>query len=201
MHIYLIRHGADDPSYRGGWSKLSLTNEGIEQSKKLAEYLKNKQNEYKIQKIISSDLKRATQTADIINEALNLPIEYTEKLREMNNGELAGMLNEEAEKRYPGVYYSTLDFDEKYPNGESPKEFYSRIEKSFKEIINENQKLDSIMLVTHGGVINIIYHIIKEKEWNNKQKSFQTSTASIHRVAINEKNKIIDIENFKEHLR
>ncbi len=53
------------------------------------------QNEYNIQKIISSDLERAMQTANIINEELNLPIEYTEKLREMNNVKIAGMLNED----------------------------------------------------------------------------------------------------------
>ena len=170
--------------------------EGIEQSEKLAYYLKNMQNEYNIQKIISSDLKRAKQTADIIKEKLEIPIEYTEKLREMNNGELAGMLNEEAERLYPGLYYNTLGIDEKYPNGESPKEFYNRIERNFVEIIDENKGIENILLVTHSGVINIIYHIIKNIDWSNKQKSFPINCASIHRVVINNNISFIDVENY-----
>lgn len=98
--VYLIRHGEDDRTVRGGWSNNKLTKKGIIQSKKLAIYLK----EYcKIEKIISSDLERAKQTASIINSLLNVDIEYTHKLREMNNGLLAGMKNELAEKKFPRV--------------------------------------------------------------------------------------------------
>lgn len=145
MNIYLIRHGKDDGKYRGGWSSHPLIEEGIEQSKKLAEYLERKQSEYNIQKIISSDLKRAIQTADIINEKLSLPIEYADKLREMDNGELAGMLNEEAQIKYPGLYYNTLAIDEKYPGGESPIDFYNRISQNFNEIINENTGVENLI--------------------------------------------------------
>lgn len=166
----------------------------------MAKYLKHVQKEYNIQKIISSDLNRAKQTADIIKEELEIPIEYTEKLREMNNGELAGMLNEEAERLYPGLYYNTLDIDEKYPNGESPIDFYNRIEKGFREIVDENRKLENILLVTHSGVINIIYHIIKNIEWSNKNKRFPVAYTSLHRVVINNNISFIDIENFKNHL-
>ena len=159
------------------------------------------QKEFNIQKIISSDLKRAKQTAEIINGELKLPIEYTEKLREMNNGKIAGMLNEEVEKLYPGLYYNTLAIDEKYPGGESPLDFYKRIKNSFYEIINENTKLDNILLVTHSGVINIIYHIIKNIEWTNKKKGFPSGNTSIHRIVINDSEKYIDIENLKEHFK
>ena len=159
------------------------------------------QNEYNIQKIISSDLKRAVQTADIINKKLKVPIEYTKKLREMNNGEIAGMLNEDVEKMYPGLYFNSLAIDERYPGGESPIDFYNRIKNNFEKIVNENKNFDNILLVTHSGVINIIYHIVKNLEWTNKQKGFPIANASIHRVVINEENRFFDIENFKEHLK
>lgn len=158
------------------------------------------QNEYHIQKIISSDLKRAMQTANIINEELKLPIEYTEKLREMNNGKIAGMLNEEAERLYPGLYFNTLEINEKYPGGESPLEFYNRIKSNFEEIINENKEFDNILLVTHSGVINIIYHIVKELDWTNKKKSFSIANTSIHRIVIDGKKKFFDVENIQEDM-
>ena len=101
--------------------------------------LAEKNKEWNIQKIISSDLKRAMQTADIINNELHLPLEYTEKLREMNNGKIAGMLNSDVDRDFPRLYYNTLSIDEKYPGGESPIEFYERIKRNFESIIEENK--------------------------------------------------------------
>ena len=87
MNVYLVRHGDDDERYRGGWSNLPLIAQGIDKSKKLAEYLvSNQNNSIKIDRIISSDLKRANMTADIINEKLDINIKDDEKIKENNNG-------------------------------------------------------------------------------------------------------------------
>ncbi|PID83009.1 MAG: phosphoglycerate mutase [Clostridiales bacterium] len=65
MKIYLVRHGQDIPNYRGGCSSNPLTDEGINQSKLVAEYL-HKELENENVKLISSDIKRASQTAKYI---------------------------------------------------------------------------------------------------------------------------------------
>ena len=176
MKIYLIRHGEDDSSFRGGWSNLGLTENGIIQSKELAKKLKNF---YNINKIISSDLIRAKQTANIINSELNVEIEYTDKLREMNNGLLAGMKNDVAERKFPGIYFNTLDMNEKFPGGESPAEFYERIVNGFNCIVNENANIDNLALVTHGGVIGIIYAYVNRLEWSNKNKIIKVGCCEI----------------------
>lgn len=136
MNIYLVRHGDDDERYRGGWSQLPLIDEGIEKSKKLAIYLKeemnsNKEEKIKVNRIISSDLKRARMTADIINEKLNVDIKYDDRIRENNNGIFAGMLTEEAVKNYDNPFFTNLKYNESFPEGESPKEFFHRIRKAF----------------------------------------------------------------------
>lgn len=192
--IYFIRHGEDDKSFRGGWSLHGLTEKGIKQSEKLAEYIK--QN-YQIEKIISSDLNRARQTTEIINSKLNIQVEYTEKLREMNNGYLAGMKNEEAEQKYPGVYYNTLEINQRYPGGESPEEFYTRVIKDFEYIIKDNKNYKNIAIVTHLGVINIIYKYINKQEWSNKIKSIKIDTASIYALEIQKDERKFIIENYK----
>ena len=192
--IYFIRHGEDDKSFRGGWSIHGLTEKGIKQSEKLAEYL---YENYKIEKIISSDLNRAKQTTEIIKLKLNIPVEYTEKLREMNNGYLAGMRNEEAEKEYPGVYYNTLQMNQKYPGGESPEEFYNRVIKDFEYILKNNKKYKNIGIVTHAGVINIIYKYINKQEWTNKIKSIKIDTASMYVLEIQNDERKFTIENYK----
>jgi len=192
--IYFIRHGEDDKAFRGGWSIHGLTEKGIKQSEKLAIYINEN---YKIDKIISSDLNRARQTTEIINFKLNVPVEYTEKLREMNNGYLAGMRNEDAEQKYPGVYYNTLEMNQRYPGGESPEEFYNRVIKDFEYIIKSNEKYNNIVTVTHAGVINIIYKYINKQEWSNKIKSIKIDTASIYALEIkNDERKFVK-ENYK----
>lgn len=171
MIIYLVRHGKDDDNYRGGWSDLGLLEEGVNQSKLLAEYLHNNKERYKIDTLISSDLRRAVETSNEISAKLNIPVRFLSEWRESNNGILAGMLNTEALQKYPGLFFNTLRMDEQYPNGESPIEFYIRIKEAFQKLCNEilNGEIGpNVMLVTHGGVINILYHIINGLEWTNK---------------------------------
>ena len=200
MNIFLVRHGDDDEQYRGGWSSLPLTQLGIEKVKKLADFFSNEQEDIKIDRIISSDLKRAKMTADIINEKLNVKIKYDERLRENNNGILAGMLNEEAIKKFPNMYFSILEYDERFPEGESPKEFYERIKEAFFSIVNENNDVENLMLVTHAGVINIIYHIISNIEWSNKQKKLKIPKTSITKIVINNQDKQVCYVGITPHL-
>ena len=200
MNIFLVRHGDDDEQYRGGWSSLPLTQLGIEKVKKLADFFSNEQEDIKIDRIISSDLKRAKMTADIINEKLNVKIKYDERLRENNNGILAGMLNEEAIKKFPNMYFSILEYDERIPEGESPKEFYERIKEAFFSIVNENNDVENLMLVTHAGVINIIYHIISNIEWSNKQKKLKIPKTSITKIVINNQDKQVCYVGITPHL-
>lgn len=179
--LIFVRHGKDDERYRGGWSNFGLTAEGIEQSKKLAKYLKENNSFYEIDRIISSDLPRVTETADYLAKELGLPVEKEESLREINNGDLSGMLNEEALAKYPGLFFRTLQMDEPYPNGESPNDYYVRVKKWFDCFVKRCQESnENILIVTHGGVVNIIYHIVKKLEWNNKNKAFKVTNGSIH---------------------
>lgn len=75
MICYLIRHGQDDDSVRGGWSDCPLTVLGIQQSTALSDNLSNNFEHYNIGKIYSSDIARAKQTATIIADKLNLSVE------------------------------------------------------------------------------------------------------------------------------
>lgn len=181
MRIVFVRHGKDDDKYRGGWSSLDLIPEGIEQAKKLAKHLAENRMEYNITRIISSDLPRTMTTASYISAELGLPVLEEPQIRETNNGDLAAMLNDEALVRYPGLFFSSLEMDEPYPNGESPNEFYARIKTWFENFLVEYQNTNSnTLVVTHSGVINVIYHIVRKMDWSNKGRTFKVSNCSIH---------------------
>lgn len=172
MTCYLIRHGKDDEAVRGGWSKSCLSDEGIAQAKNLSKYILEHKDVLRIEKIFSSDLPRAAQTATSISEALNLEIALMPEFRETNNGVLAGMQNEIADKLYPGLYWSALEWNEAYPQGESPCAFYERIKTAwehFSEKILEDGK--NVALFTHAGVINVIYTLIDGTIFSNKEKT------------------------------
>lgn len=203
MAIYFVRHGVDDEGYRGGWSQRGLNVEGYRQSERLGSYLKDNQSTYQIHRIVSSDLQRALDTANEIAKFMNLPVESSTKWRETNNGIVAGMPNEIVNERFPGLYFSSLRLEERYPGGESPLEFYLRIKETFKQLCEEqstNNNLENVIIVTHGGVINVVYHILKGLEWTNKNNSFPASNTGIHKVENSNGQWNLTVENFLEHI-
>ena len=167
MTCYLARHGKDDDTVRGGWSGQPLTEEGKAQADELASFIQR--SDLGIQYIYSSDLLRAIQTAQSVADKLHLPIIQMPEFREVNNGDLAGMYNELASKMYPGLYWNTLEWEQRYPGGESPKEFYERIRTAWdafqKMVLEQNE---NVLLVTHGGVINVILSIVNGEKYSNK---------------------------------
>lgn len=126
-------------------------------------------------------MNRTIETAEYIASALDLPIHTDTRLRECNNGDLAGILNSEALVKFPGLFWNTLAMDKAYPNGESPAAFYLRIKEWFDDIIKSSLTNNGdLLVVTHGGVINIIYYLVKELEWTNKKPQFPIDKCSIH---------------------
>ncbi len=92
--IYLIRHAQDPDGFRGGWSDLGLTDVGISQSNELARFIKEQGIAFDT--LLTSDLRRARATAEIVGQRLGLQVIALAAWRETNNGELAGMAEHEA---------------------------------------------------------------------------------------------------------
>jgi broad specificity phosphatase PhoE len=173
--------------------------DGITQAKQHAHHISKKREYYQITKLISSDLQRTLTTASYLSEALGLPIQKEPILRETNNGVLAGMLNAEALVRYPGLFFSSLKMDEPYPGGESPNQFFDRIKNWFLSFIDQNKNADgNILIVTHGGVIRIIYHLVNNIPWSNKAQIYKADHCSIH--ILNTDTMRFEIENWTDFL-
>lgn len=99
--LFSARHGKDDERYRGGWSDLELLPSWSIAGTKNGRKAKIRD----ITEIIASDLPRTMQTAGIAGDALGLPVHPEPRLREINNGKLSGMLNTDALREYPGVFF------------------------------------------------------------------------------------------------
>ena len=146
MEILITRHGQTDWNLQRklqGRADIELNQTGIEQAKIAKEELVNE----KIDLIICSPLKRARQTADIINEGRNIPIIIDERISERDFGEFEGKNRNE---------FSFEDFwsykkAENYEKAEKIQDFFERIY-SFLDDIKEKYKDKRILIVAHGGV-------------------------------------------------
>ena len=181
MVCYLVRHGKDDETVRGGWCDAQLCAEGVGQVKALSKDIEN----LKIGRIYSSDLVRTRQTAEILNEIFQVEIQYLPQFREVDNGLLAGMKNDLALVRYPGLFWNTLGWEEAYPEGESPRDFHERISDAWNMFRNDVKHLPyDVMLVTHGGVLNVIQCIENGKIFSNKENPFPVGYAQMIAIEI-----------------
>jgi len=81
MKIYLVQHGEAKPEIED--PERSLTLKGENEVRKVSNFAKKLQ--LKISKIYHSGKLRAKQTAEILGEALNVPVEFSEGLNPLDD--------------------------------------------------------------------------------------------------------------------
>lgn len=144
--IYFIRHGESQANLEGvyaGWNDTPLTDKGRDQARKAAESAKH----LGIQKIISSDLERAYETAKIVADDIGIAqdqIVKDERLRECFLGQLAG-----TPSKGLGGY---LEYAMKKDNN-MEVEYIKDIEARLQSLLSDIEKLPEkkVLLVGHNG--------------------------------------------------
>lgn len=155
--LIFIRHGqsiANEQNRFAGHTDIDLTPLGHAQAKCAAEYLVKHE---KIDKIYSSDLKRAHNTALPTAELLGLPVNDTKELREICAGAWEGMLVSDIWKKYEKEFTVwRTDFSNAVcPEGESVEELYARVVPAVKKIARENDGL-TLLLASHASPIRAV---------------------------------------------
>lgn len=178
--LYLIRHAKDDENYVGSWSNKEILEEEKENVKKQAKYIKENIN---ISNIYSSDIKRAEQTAEIIADVLEKDVILDKNLREQNKGTLTGKLKKELPEEEREML-EKQQIDTVFPEGESLIDLYNRIKEYLKEI---NNYKDNSLIVTHRGVINMIYFYLNNIPLDMNKNKFNVDHLSIHELDSNKK--------------
>ena len=144
--IYIVRHGQTEWNLLGkvqGKQDISLNEKGKEQALLSKKELDNK----KIDLIIVSPLKRALETAEIINKDRNIPMIIDERIKERDFGEFEGEGFGLLDTKPFWDYY----INEKYLEAECVQDFFKRIY-DFLDDITKKYKDKNVLLVTHGGV-------------------------------------------------
>ncbi|MEY4616570.1 MAG: hypothetical protein RJB66_1530 [Pseudomonadota bacterium] len=166
--IYYFRHGETDWNHQGrfqGHSDIPLNNTGVEQAKKLRPLLE----EWRPEILISSDLKRAKQTARLANARLQAPHLIDPRLREINLGQAEGKTIVEVEALWgkqavlDWITFKAECSDFYFPGGEKKIDSVIRV-KTFLENILFSLPNQTLGVIGHGGTLKrFCHHIAQDK--------------------------------------
>ncbi len=195
--LILIRHGQTDWGQQRrycSFTNIELNAAGKSQADKLWQRLSREV----IDKIYSSDIKRAYQFAGLIFR--NPSIEEIKSFREINFGQFEGLTHQEIMDKHPIVYQNWLNnlYGVNIPGGESLKDLAKRVRNSLEEILSLNTGL-TIAICAHAGPIRVI---LSDAQGLGLDKIWQVKVdcASLSRVEfINGKAKVVSVNDI-EHL-
>ncbi len=195
MNIYLIRHGRQNSKLCN--VDVELSSEGREQAHLVGKRLKN----YDIEAVYSSDLIRAVETADIINEYLDKPRVIDERFRESDFGEMTGLENSVLKERFGDFLdkRSKMIEDEPYPGGgENSQMVFDRVFASIQDIVNKGY--ENVCVVTHGGAIRaLLTGIVGAPSYKWLTYGRQLENCSISEIMYDKDTKTYHIERLNDY--
>ncbi|SHL38503.1 glucosyl-3-phosphoglycerate phosphatase (pgm family) [Pseudonocardia thermophila] len=154
--LVLLRHGQTDHNVAGrmqGHIDSVLTDLGRQQAAAVAPTVA----QFKPDRLISSDLSRAVDTAQEISAVTGLPLELDPRLRETHLGEWQGLTVAQVEEGWPGAIAQwRADPAWAPPGGESRIEVVRRSRPVIDELDEEMADDDvdnTVVVVAHGGLI------------------------------------------------
>jgi broad specificity phosphatase PhoE len=201
MKITFVRHCETDWNKEErcqGVTDLELNTNGLIQAKKLGVFFEHEHFEY----VFCSDLVRAKQTLDNINYDKRFNVTYSEKLREMDQGDFEGLSLSYLRKKYSNELRIWRENPENFrlPKGETLGEVRDRSMNYLKSIVKNLPGKSSILIVTHNLVIASLLCTISKKELKFFA-DFTTSSGAISRVKFFDNMFSMEQLDFVDHLK
>lgn len=177
--FFCMRHGLTEWNREKklqGQTDIDLCDEGRDMARQWAESLAA--NEFHF--ILTSPLKRAVETAEIINERLGLPVHTDERLIEQDLGKWTGLTKAEmlADKKAVRKQ-ENRGFGFTPPGGESRDEVLMRACDALLEFSEDHE--GKVLVITHKGVLKCLAYALSGMEYmpaeSNPMQSYR-----IHRI-------------------
>jgi broad specificity phosphatase PhoE len=154
VQLLLIRHALPLRSEPGQGSDPDLSEEGIEQAKRLPDALAR----FPITRLVSSPQRRSMQTAQPVADALGVSIDIDERLAEYDRDmehyipieQIAAEFPEELARLASGHLPTSVD----------EAAFLARINEGIRDLAVAGDHDDTVAVFTHGGVINGLLHTV-----------------------------------------
>ncbi len=161
--VYFVRHGETNWNLIKkfqGHTDIPLNDSGKKQALALMELMEAIDPDH----ILSSDLSRALETAQIACQKIKKPITIHEELRETNLGVAEGMFRddliiqhgEQALEKWFSIAIEDCDFS--FSGGETKVECVRRVKGFLESWIDDQNHHEKIVIFSHGGVIRNVVH-------------------------------------------
>ena len=163
-NLILLRHGQSQWNLENrftGWEDVPLTEQGIAEAKVAGQLMKK--NKVHIDVIFSSVLQRATKTAELAIQEMNLEQFWSDgqllmtkdqSLNERDYGDLVGLNKEETANKYgkEQVHIWRRSYDTSPPGGESLESVVTRVRPYFIKFIEPKiSEGQNVLIVAHGN--------------------------------------------------
>lgn len=154
--VYLVRHGnipSNNNKIYAGCSDEVLSEDGITQAEGLGKWMQD----LDISTIYTSPIRRAIQTAQILNKYIKGELVVEPDLKEMKMGPWEGLSEDEVANKYPSAYQIWLKrpAELRLDGREALRDVQQRALKVINKILKENQN-NTTLLVTHVAIIRCL---------------------------------------------
>jgi probable phosphoglycerate mutase len=149
--LLLARHGESTWNAIGRWQGQAdppLSALGEEQARSASRWLAMSSP---VDVVVSSDLRRAVQTAEQIAAGLGVELELDPRVRERDAGEWTGLTRAQIEAGWPGW----LARHERPPGFEGDQALLHRVGPALRDIV-DGRPGARVLVVTHGGVVRTV---------------------------------------------
>ena len=157
FHLLLLRHGQTDANATGvlqGHQPTPLNDLGRRQARALARRIASRRPP--ISALVSSDLRRAAETAEIVSAACGLTPVFDRGWRERGFGELEGRTVGERET------WRAAHGDTDPPGGESVAAFRARVRDALEDTGRKYAHTPAAAVVTHGGPVGVVLRMLAD---------------------------------------
>jgi broad specificity phosphatase PhoE len=150
--IIFEAHGTtldNEAGLASGWNNVALSPLGEQQSREMGERYKND----RFDAVFTSDLQRATKSAELAFGSRQWPIIQDRRLRECDYGDLAGGPNEIVEAQ------KSAHLTEPFPNGESYAQTTERMRSFLNDLLRDRDG-QRIMIIGHRATQYGLEHLL-----------------------------------------
>ena len=167
--LYVVSHaktryndpGADKDRVQG-WLNVPIDSQGRREAAMLGKFFKGKA----VDKLHTSDLARADQTADIVGRLIDVPVTSARRYRPWNLGTYAGHSSEEVIPKLKP--YMTSRASDPVDGGESFNAFRDRFIPAFEALLKKAEAGKTVVLVTHSRDIELIQGWLGGRNYRSK---------------------------------
>jgi probable phosphoglycerate mutase len=189
----LVRHGETDWNAERrlqGYTDIPLNAHGLAQAAQMAKALKKAH--FQFDALYTSDLQRAKQTAQAIEDLYAVSATSHNLLRERHLGALQGLTTSEAPLLEPELWQAHLsrDIHQELRGGESILQFANRIKAVLQEI-QEKYTGKTILIVSHGGALDMMYRIASNQALD-AERAITVPNASLNWISCDGPNWKVD---------